>query len=91
MMSIFDGVESAVRSYCRSWPTVFNRGQGSWIYDEGGRKYLDFFAGAGALNYGHNNPVLKQGLLDYITGDDCEEGSPGQVRSAGFEAQGIRL
>jgi len=68
-MSIFDHVESAVRSYCRNWPTVFNRGQGSWIYDEGGRGYLDFFAGAGALNYGHNNSALKQGLLDYVTSD----------------------
>ena len=35
----------------------------------GGRAYLDFFAGAGALNYGHNNPALKAALLDYLAGD----------------------
>ena len=29
----------------------------------------DFFAGAGALNYGHNNPRLKQALIDYIQRD----------------------
>ena len=33
--------------------------------DEDG-KYLDFFAGAGSLNYGHNNPVLKRPLIDYL-------------------------
>src|SRR5262249_49739171 len=43
--------------------------KGSWISDEHGRTYLDFFAGAGALNYGHNNPVLKQALLEYLSED----------------------
>ena len=58
-----------MRSYCRSWPAVFDRAVGSWIYDENGRAYLDFFAGAGALNYGHNNPVLKEALLEYLAAD----------------------
>ena len=61
--------ESAVRSYCRSWPVLFDRAYGSWIYDEDGREYLDFFCGAGALNYGHNNPALKRPLIDYVTSD----------------------
>ena len=30
-------------------------------YDEHGRPYLDYFSGAGALNYGHNNPLLQAG------------------------------
>ncbi len=68
-MTIFEERESEVRSYCRTWPAVFDRAAGSWLYDEDGRAYLDFFAGAGALNYGHNNPVLKGALLDYLTGD----------------------
>ncbi|MEV6236679.1 diaminobutyrate--2-oxoglutarate transaminase [Lentzea sp. NPDC051838] len=68
-MNIFHSLESEVRSYCRSWPVVFDRAEGSWLYAENGRKYLDFFAGAGALNYGHNNPVLKQALLDYLAAD----------------------
>ncbi|HEX2130761.1 MAG TPA: diaminobutyrate--2-oxoglutarate transaminase [Actinophytocola sp.] len=68
-MNVFETVESEVRSYCRSWPVVFDRATGSWLYDEDGRGYLDFFAGAGALNYGHNNPVLKQALVDYIMRD----------------------
>jgi diaminobutyrate-2-oxoglutarate transaminase len=61
--------ESAVRSYCRNWPVVFDRAHGSWLYAEEGRPYLDFFSGAGALNYGHNNPVLKRPLTDYLASD----------------------
>ncbi|MPY79327.1 MAG: diaminobutyrate--2-oxoglutarate transaminase [Actinophytocola sp.] len=68
-MSIFEALESQVRSYSRGWPVVFNRAQGSWLYSEDGKPYLDYFAGAGALNYGHNHPVLKQALIDYIQND----------------------
>jgi diaminobutyrate-2-oxoglutarate transaminase len=68
-MNIFEELESEVRSYSRGWPVVFDRAVGSRLYDENGKGYLDFFAGAGALNYGHNNPVLKQALIDYISRD----------------------
>jgi len=68
-VSIFEKLESEVRSYSRGWPVVFDRAQGSHLYAEDGRPYLDFFAGAGALNYGHNNPVLKKALIDYIERD----------------------
>jgi diaminobutyrate-2-oxoglutarate transaminase len=67
--AVFEDLESAVRSYCRTWPVVFDRAVGSWLYDEHGRPYLDYFSGAGALNYGHNNPVLKQPLLEYLSSD----------------------
>ncbi|MBB1159772.1 MULTISPECIES: diaminobutyrate--2-oxoglutarate transaminase [Amycolatopsis] len=68
-MSIFEELESEVRSYSRGWPVVFDRAQGSRLYSEDGKAYLDFFAGAGALNYGHNNPHLKKALIDYIQRD----------------------
>jgi diaminobutyrate-2-oxoglutarate transaminase len=44
-MGIFEDRESAARSYCRVWPKVFDRAAGSWLYDEAGRAYLDFFTG----------------------------------------------
>ncbi|WP_433498056.1 diaminobutyrate--2-oxoglutarate transaminase [Sphaerimonospora sp. CA-214678] len=69
-MEIFERLESEVRGYCRSWPTVFRTALGSRVYDENGRSYLDFFAGAGALNYGHNHPQLKLSLLNYLAGDN---------------------
>jgi diaminobutyrate-2-oxoglutarate transaminase len=66
VLDVFETLESEVRSYCRSWPTVFDKAEGSHLYDERGRRYLDFFAGAGALNYGHNHPDLRQSLLEYL-------------------------
>lgn len=68
-MLSFERLESEVRSYCRTWPTVFRTARGSRIQDENGRSYLDFFAGAGALNYGHNHPALKEALLAYLAED----------------------
>ncbi|MFR9749612.1 diaminobutyrate--2-oxoglutarate transaminase [Nocardia sp. 004] len=72
--TVFESLESNVRGYCRSWPTVFTTAKGSWLHNEEGRDYLDFFAGAGALNYGHNNDVLKRPLLDYIASDGITHG-----------------
>lgn len=74
MNDIFATLESEVRSYSRTWPAVFDRASGSWLYDEDGQPYLDFFAGAGALNYGHNNPLLKRKLLDYMERDGVTHG-----------------
>jgi diaminobutyrate-2-oxoglutarate transaminase len=69
MMEVFERLESDVRSYCRSFPTVFTTAKGHRLWDEGGREYIDFFAGAGALNYGHNDRRLKSRLLQYIADD----------------------
>ncbi len=67
--SVFENYESEVRSYCRHFPTVFKQSVGSYFIDENGRKYLDFFCGAGAVNYGHNNPEIKAKLIDYLMND----------------------
>ena len=72
--SVFTAHESEVRSYCRNWPAVFTTAKGSYINDQNGREYLDFFAGAGSLNYGHNNPELKKALIDYIADDGITHG-----------------
>ncbi|HAO33712.1 MAG TPA: diaminobutyrate--2-oxoglutarate transaminase [Candidatus Competibacteraceae bacterium] len=61
--------ESAVRAYCRSFPAVLIHGRGAWVYDEAGGAYLDFLAGAGTLNYGHNDPRIKRAVLDYLADD----------------------
>ncbi|WP_183133125.1 diaminobutyrate--2-oxoglutarate transaminase [Pseudomonas syringae] len=67
-MAIYER-ESNVRSYCRDCDVVFATAQGAVIEDVEGRQFIDFFAGAGSLNYGHNNPRLKKELLDYIQQD----------------------
>jgi diaminobutyrate-2-oxoglutarate transaminase len=57
-LAIFEQLESEVRAYCRSFPTVFTKAKGSKLWDEEGKEYLDFLSGAGALNYGHNNQKM---------------------------------
>lgn len=69
-MNIFEQHESEVRGYCRSFPVVFETSKGSHITGADGKKYLDFFAGAGVLNYGHNPDPMKKALLEYIQGDN---------------------
>lgn len=73
-MKIFEEIESEVQSYARSFPRIFNKAQGEFLYDEEGNQYLDFLAGAGTLNYGHNNPLFKEKLLDYIHRDGITHG-----------------
>jgi diaminobutyrate-2-oxoglutarate transaminase len=68
-LDIFEEWESEVRGYIRLFPTTFDTARGSLLIGEDGSEYIDFFAGAGTLNYGHNNPLLKQALLDYIERD----------------------
>ncbi len=64
--STFDEMESNVQSYARSFPVVFKAAEGAYLYDTEGNQYIDFLAGAGSLNYGHNNPKLRQRLVEYI-------------------------
>lgn len=71
---IFTKLESGVRSYCRSFPVVFNKAKGSILYTEAGQPYIDFLAGAGVLNYGHNNEHIKQALIDYLNEDNIIHG-----------------
>lgn len=74
MVSMSTSLESNVRSYCRAFPTVFTRAYGSRLTDDKGKDYIDFLSGAGTLNYGHNNPILKRRLLDYIESDGVVHG-----------------
>ncbi|MFC7288883.1 diaminobutyrate--2-oxoglutarate transaminase [Herminiimonas glaciei] len=73
-MRIFNRLESEVRGYIRSFPTVFAKAQNAVLTDEGGRSYIDFLAGAGTLNYGHNNPIMKQAVIDYLSEDGIVHG-----------------
>lgn len=51
-----DQMEANNRSYPRSIPVAFERALGSIIEDVDGNQFIDFFAGCGVLNVGHNNP-----------------------------------
>jgi len=64
--SVFERRESAVRGYSRAFPAVFDKAENAVQFDEQGRRYVDFFAGAGVLNFGHNPPPMREALIDYL-------------------------
>ncbi|HZJ75284.1 MAG TPA: aspartate aminotransferase family protein [Clostridia bacterium] len=66
---VFNRYESEVRSYCRSFPAVFTNAKNAELFDEDGKSYIDFFCGAGALNYGHNNDYIKRRVINYLVND----------------------
>ena len=43
-------------------PVAFARGEGAWLWDTEGRKYLDGLAGIAVNGLGHNHPVLVPAL-----------------------------
>ncbi len=65
-MNIFDQRESDIRAYCRVYPAVFDKASNARQIDEDGKEYIDFFAGAGVLNFGHNNERMKRAVINYI-------------------------
>lgn len=69
-MTIFDRLESNVRSYCRLFPAVFTSALGSQLKDDTGKTYIDFLSGGGALNYGHNDPEIKGAVIEFLGGDN---------------------
>ncbi|RXJ58194.1 diaminobutyrate--2-oxoglutarate transaminase [Candidatus Marinarcus aquaticus] len=73
-MRIFESLESEVRGYIRSFPTIFTKAKGAILTDEQGVEYIDFFAGAGTLNYGHNNEHISKALIEYLQNDGVVHG-----------------
>lgn len=71
-LSIFEQTESEVRSYIRSFPAVFTTAKGAILTDEDGREYIDFFCGAGAVNYGHNDPDIQEAVIDFLRSDQLQ-------------------
>jgi diaminobutyrate-2-oxoglutarate transaminase len=69
MTNTFETYESNVRSYCRSFPAVFCSAKGCYLTDSQGKSYIDFFSGAGGVNYGHNHPYIKEKVMEYLQGD----------------------
>ncbi len=73
-MKTFEKFESNVRGYIRDFPVVFATAKDAHLTDEDGNTYIDFFAGAGVMNYGHNNAKLKRAAIDYLEADGILHG-----------------
>ncbi|PPK62999.1 diaminobutyrate-2-oxoglutarate transaminase [Malaciobacter marinus] len=67
--TIFETYESEIRAYCRAVPTVFKASTNATMIDEDNKEFIDFFGGAGVLNFGHNNPKMKEALIEFIQRD----------------------
>jgi 2,4-diaminobutyrate 4-transaminases len=70
MFEIFEKNESEVRSYCRNYQVRFSKAKNAELYSENNERYIDFFAGAGAINFGHNNPYIKEKIVEYLKEDN---------------------
>lgn len=54
--TIFDDIKSGVMSYARAFPVIFDRAQGTSLYEMEGNAYLDFLAGKLDKASRHRNP-----------------------------------
>jgi ornithine--oxo-acid transaminase len=45
---------------------VITSGEGAWVTDVAGRRYLDFLAGYSALNFGHRHPALVSATIEQL-------------------------
>ena len=68
-MTIFEQRESSIRAYSRVYPVVFKTASNARQTDTNGKEYIDFFAGAGVLNFGHNNTAMKEAVINYLQND----------------------
>ncbi|HEU5476016.1 MAG TPA: aspartate aminotransferase family protein [Actinophytocola sp.] len=73
-IAVFETLESEVRLYCRTFPAVFSRARGAELHAEDGRVFIDFFCGAGTLNYGHNNEHIGRRLTAYLADSGLAHG-----------------
>ncbi len=55
-----------VTSFGRLFPIVIVQGEGLYLTDLEGRKYLDFWAGIATANAGHNNPAVQRAVKEQM-------------------------
>lgn len=58
--------EGAILHTYQRFPVVFDHGEGVYLYDDAGKKYLDFASGIGVQSLGYGNEEYKQALKEQI-------------------------
>lgn len=53
-----------MQSFSRWYPLVVDRGEGSYVYDVDGNRYLDFNAGIAVMALGHRNPAVLKAIAE---------------------------
>lgn len=61
-------IPGGVNSFTRTIdpPIVVRRAEGAYLYDAGGRRYLDYHAAFGPIVLGHCHPVVNRAVIDAI-------------------------
>ena len=65
-MSMMERAESVLMHTYGRYPIVLERGEGVYLYDTNGKKYLDFSAGIGVFALGYNNEAYNEALKQQI-------------------------
>lgn len=67
--NVLDRFESVVQNSVRAAPIVFDKASGSELFDESGKRYIDFHSAGGGQGFGHNNLKVCSALIDYLCND----------------------
>ena len=63
-MNVFKKTEKFVMKTYNRFPVSFVKGEGCWLFDENGKKYLDMLAGIAVCNLGHCHPAVSEAICD---------------------------
>ncbi len=63
---VIEQAEEAILHTYQRFPVVFDHGKGVYLYDDAGKKYLDFASGIGVQSLGYGNEEYKQALKEQI-------------------------
>ncbi len=59
----FETASALLKNYSR-YEVEFEKGEGAYLYDVNGRKYLDFLSGIAVTGFGHNHPLITSAVKD---------------------------
>lgn len=63
-MDVFEKTEKYVMKTYNRYPVSFVKGEGCWLYDDKGKKYLDMLAGIAVCNLGHCHPRVSEAVCE---------------------------
>ena len=66
MKSYIDEAESALLHTYNRYQIVLDKGDGVYLYDTDGKKYLDFMAGIAVFAFGYNNKAYNDALKEQV-------------------------
>ncbi|MBV6749465.1 diaminobutyrate--2-oxoglutarate transaminase family protein [Pseudomonas chlororaphis] len=66
-------LESNARTYAATFQRLFVSGKGMRVKDANGQEYLDCLSNAGTLALGHNPPVVRDAVIEFLNSDHLQQ------------------